>query len=570
MTDETPKDRDSARRSAESADSPLEPEQASSGSTQQADSQVDPARASSGATQQADTRDEGEGGLLRAGAVVSAMTMLSRVLGLVRDMVVANYFGAGSAADAFFLAFRIPNLFRRLFGEGAFAQAFVPVLAEYRSLRSPADVSALISAVSGSLGVSLLAFTALGVVAAPAFIYIFAAGYVYHDAAEKLVLATDMLRITFPYLFFIAMTAFAGAVLNTWQRFAPPAFTPVLLNLCLIAAAVLLRDAFDVPVMALAWGVLAAGIVQFLFQLPFLARIGQLPVPRVDFRDEGVRRVLALMLPALFAVSVGQINLLLDTVLASFLQTGSIAWLYYSDRLLELPLALFGIAIATVILPNLSKDHAKSDPEAFNAKLNWGLRLVLLLGVPASAALIFLARPLIGAIFYQGEMTPRDVDMAGMALQAYGVGLVALMFVKVLAPGYFARQDMRTPVRYGVVALVANMVLNLILVWPLQHAGLALATALAAFVNAGLLYVGLQRAGIFTALPGWSLLLARIAVATAGMVFALALLTPGLDVWLGHSLAARLALALGVSGAGVVVYGALLLAVGLRPAALRL
>ena len=508
--------------------------------------------------------------LFRAGAIVSTMTMLSRVLGLVRDMVIANYFGSSSAADTFFLAFRIPNLFRRLFGEGAFAQAFVPVLAEYRSRRSPAYVSAFIGAVSGSLGISLLAFTAFGVVAAPAFIHLFAAGYVYHDAAEKLALATDLLRITFPYLFFIAMTAFAGAVLNTWQRFAPPAFTPVLLNLCLIGAAVWLRDAFAVPVMALAWGVLAAGIFQFLFQLPFLARIGQLPVPRVDFRDAGVRRVLALMLPALFAVSVGQINLLLDTILASFLETGSIAWLYYSDRLLELPLALFGIAIATVILPNLSKDHAEADADAFNAKLNWGLRLVLLLGVPASAALIYLARPLIGSIFYQGEMTPRDVDQAGLALQAYGVGLVALMLVKVLAPGYFARQDTRTPVRYGLIALVTNMVLNLILVWPLAHAGLALATGLAAFVNAGLLFVGLQRTCVFRALPGWPLLIARIVIATTGMVAALSWMTPPLQVWLHLALLARLGLAMGVAVAGVVVYGLLLLVVGLRPSALRL
>ena len=509
------------------------------------------------------------GGLMGAGLVVSAMTLLSRVLGLVRDMVIANFFGAGSATDAFFLAFRIPNLFRRLFGEGAFAQAFVPVLAEYRSQRSPAAVRAFVGAVAGSLGVSLLAFTVLGIAAAPLFIHLFAAGYVYHGEEEKVLLATDLLRITFPYLFFIGLTAFAGAVLNTYRRFAPPAFAPVLLNLALIGSAVWLRDAFDAPVIALAWGVFVAGIAQLVLQLPFLARIGQLPVPRVDFRDEGARRVLTLMLPALFAVSVGQINLLLDTILASFLESGSLSWLYYSDRLLELPLALFAIAIATVILPTLSKDHAESDPEAFNRKLNWGLRLVLVLGVPASAALIFLARPLIGAIFYQGAMTPRDVDMAGFALQAYGVGLVGLMLVKVLAPGYFARQDTATPVRYGIVALVSNMVLNLILVWHLAHAGLALATGLAAFVNAGLLFGGLRRTGVFRALPGWPPLLARIGFATAGMVLALAWLTPGLDVWLDLALAPRLGLAAGVCAVGVVVYGALLLLVGVRPAALR-
>ncbi|MBS03488.1 MAG: murein biosynthesis integral membrane protein MurJ [Gammaproteobacteria bacterium] len=521
-------------------------------------------------TPPADNAGEGaDAGLLRAGFVVSSMTMLSRVLGLVRDMVIANFFGAGGAADAFFLAFRIPNLFRRLFAEGAFAQAFVPVLAEYRSQRSVEAVRAFVAAVSGTLGVTLLAFTALGVAAAPLLIQVFAAGFVYHGYEEKLALATDMLRITFPYLFFIALTAFAGAVLNTYQRFAPPAFAPVLLNLALIGSAIWLRDAFEAPVIALAWGVFVAGIAQLLLQMPFLARIGQLPVPRVDFGDAGVRRVLRLMVPALFAVSVGQINLLLDTILASFLETGSLSWLYYSDRLLELPLALFAIAIATVILPNLSRDHAEADPEAFNRKLNWGLRVVMLLGVPASAALVVLARPLIGAIFYQGAMTARDVDMAGLALQAYGVGLVGLMLVKVLAPGYFARQDTATPVRYGIVALTSNMVLNLILVWPLAHAGLALATGLAAFVNAGLLFGGLRRAGVFRALPGWPKLIAQITFATAGMVVSLVWLTPGLDVWLDLSLVPRLGLAAGVCTVGMVVYGALLLLVGIRPSALR-
>ena len=497
------------------------------------------------------------------------MTLLSRLLGLVRDMVIAHFFGAGGAADTFVLAFRIPNLFRRLFAEGAFANAFVPVLAEYRAHRSEGEVRALVNAVSGTLGFTLLAFTAFGVVAAPLFISLFAAGYVYHGESEKLELATQMLRITFPYLFLVSMTAFAGSVLNTYQRFAVPSFTPVLLNLSLIGSALFLQPWFEQPVMALAWGVMIAGVAQLVFQLPFLAQVGQLPRPGVAFSDPGVKRILTLMLPALFAVSVGQINLLLDTILASFLQTGSLAWLYYADRLLELPLALFGIAIATVILPNLSRDHARGAPEDFNLKLNWGLKVVCLLGLPASAALVYLAGPLITAIFYQGEMLASDVTMASRALQAYGVGLLPLMAVKVLAPGYFARQDIRTPVIYGVIALTTNMVMNLCLVWYLAHVGLALATGLSAMVNAGLLLRGLLRGGIFVPATGWAKFLLRAVLATAVMLSVLSLISPENAAWLEFPFWGRLGLIAGVSGVGVLTYGAALLLLGMRPAEFR-
>lgn len=504
-------------------------------------------------------------GLLKSSIIVSAMTMISRVFGLIRDMVIAYFFGAAAGADAFFLAFRIPNFFRRLFGEGAFSQAFVPVLSEYRSKRSKEDVQDLVDKVSGSLGISLIMLTMVGVLGAELVISVFAAGYLYHNEVDKFQLATDMLRLTFPYLFLISMTAFSGAVLNTFGRFAAPSFTPVLLNVSLITCAILLRPYLSEPVMALAWGVLIAGVAQLTFQLPFLASENVLPRPKVDFKDDGVRRIMALMLPAIFGVSVGQINLLVDTLLASFLPTGSLSWLYYSDRLLELPLALFGITIATVILPGLSREHAESSPEAFSATLDWSVKLVFLFGIPASFALAILSEELIATLFYQGEMTERDVSMAGMSLAAYGAGLLGHMLVKVLAPGYFARQDTRTPVRYGIVALTSNIVLNLLLVSQLKHVGLALATSLSAFLNAGLLYYGLRRDNVFKLAPGWTTFLAQITVALVAMYVCLYFLVPPIEVWLAEGLLIRLSYMLLICLAGAVIYAAVLYITGLRP-----
>ena len=416
-------------------------------------------------------------GLLRSSVVVGVMTMISRVLGLIRDVVVAGYFGASGASDAFFVAFKIPNFLRRLFAEGAFAQAFVPVLSEYRTQRDLDAVRLLVAKTAGSLGSVLLVVTLLGSVGSPLLAMLFAPGF-YMSGSPSYDLAAEMLRITFPYLMLISLTAFAGAILNSYQRFAVPAFTPVLLNLCLIGSAVYLSPLFDPPIMALAWGVLMAGAVQLIFQMPFLARLRLLPMPQSGWKDEGVRRILRLMLPALFGVSVAQINLLLDTVLASFLQTGSVSWLYYSDRLAELPLGVFGIAIATVILPSLSRKHAEKSGEQFAQMLDWAVRMVLLIGLPAALALILLAEPLLTTLFHYGQMSDRDVEMAAMSLRAYGVGLLAFMLIKVLAPGYFSRQDTKTPVKIAVKAMVANMVFNLMLIVPLAHAGLALATAL--------------------------------------------------------------------------------------------
>ncbi|SFI10263.1 putative peptidoglycan lipid II flippase [Modicisalibacter xianhensis] len=501
-------------------------------------------------------------GLLRSGLVVSMMTMLSRVLGLARDVVIAALFGAGSGADAFFVAFKIPNFMRRLFAEGAFNQAFVPVLSEYATQRSRAEVRELLDAVSGSLAVVLALITAAAIGLSPWLAWLFAPGFARDP--EKLALTAEMLQLTFPYLLLISLTAFSGSVLNTWNRFAIPAFTPVLLNISLIGAALWLTPWVSIPSMALAWGVLIAGAAQLAFQVPFLMRLGLMPTPWPKFRHPGVRRILKLMTPALFGVSVSQINLLLDTVLASFLAAGSVSWLYYSDRLVELPLGVFGIAIATVILPALSKRHAEQSTEHFAKMLDWAIRAVLLIGLPAALALAVLAEPLLISLFHYGAMTDRDIAMAAMSLRAYALGLIAFMLIKVLAPGYFARQDTATPVKIGMIAMVANMAFNLALILPLAHAGLALATALSAFLNAGLLARGLRRQGVLIFQPGWGRYAWQLgggcAVLTAGLWW----FSPDWQAWLAWSVWQR-ALVLGglvIGGAGI--YFAWLAACGIR------
>ncbi len=496
------------------------------------------------------------------------MTMLSRVLGLARDMVIARYFGAGEAADAFFVAFKIPNFLRRLFAEGAFNQAFVPVLSAYRQQETVSEVRGLVNAVAGSLGLVLLGVTLAAVLGAPLLTAIFAPGFL--DDGEKFALASDMLRITFPYLLLISLTAFAGSILNSYDRFAIPAFTPVLLNLAMICAAVFLSPIMETKIIALAWGVFIAGAIQLFFQLPFLMRLGLLPRPKVDYRHEGVRRIMTLMLPALFGVSVSQINLLLDTVLASFLQTGSVSWLYYSDRLSELPLGVFGIAIGTVILPSLSRKHADESKDQFAATLDWAVRAVLLIGLPAALALALLAEPLIATLFHYGEVTDRDVFMSAQSLRAYSAGLLAFMLIKVLAPGFFSRQDTKTPVKIAVLAMVANMVFNLALVFPLAHAGLALATALSAWLNAGLLWRGLIRDKVWHWQNGWPLFLGQIVGANAALAAIIVWLQPPIEQWLasdGYQRSLDMAV---MVGAGVAVYFLALAILGVRVRHFRL
>jgi putative peptidoglycan lipid II flippase len=518
--------------------------------------------------QSPETASEHDSALLKSSAVVGTMTMTSRVLGLVRDIVIASFIGATANADAFFVAFKVPNFLRRLFAEGAFSQAFVPVLAEYREGGSTALVRSLLDRVAGVLGGSLLMLTAIMVVGAPVVTAIFAPGFLTDP--HKYALTADMIRITFPYLFLISMTGFCGAILNSYGRFAVPAFTPVWLNLSLIGAALIAAPWFAEPVFALAWGVLFAGVIQLLFQLPFLYKIELLPRPRWDTQDEGVRKISRLMVPALFGVSVSQINLLLDTVLASFLPTGSVSWLYYSDRLTELPLGVFGIAIATVILPRLSSLQAIAQSDRFSETLDWGMRAVLLIALPASVALVILAEPILVTLFHYGALSARDVAMAALSLRAYSIGLLAFMLVKILAPGFYARQDMVTPVRIGITAMVANMILNLAFVvplylyWNIGHVGLALATSLAAFLNAGLLLHNLRRKGILTLQAGWSRFLWRLVIASSVMGLALFLLLPDMSAWFEWSWWQRsLELALLVS-AGLVAYLLAQLAMGTR------
>ncbi|MCH2158901.1 MAG: murein biosynthesis integral membrane protein MurJ [Oleiphilaceae bacterium] len=468
--------------------------------------------------------------LFRSSAIVGLMTMVSRFLGLARDVVVANFFGASAGADAFFVAFKIPNFFRRLFAEGAFSQAFIPVLADYKDGQDRDAVRTLLGSVLGVLGAVLFVFSLLAVLGAPWVTALFAPGFL--DEPAKYELASTMLQITFPYLFLISLTAFAGAVLNSYGNFAVPAFTPVLLNLSLIASAVFLTPLFAQPVIALAWGVFIAGVLQLFFQLPFLLRLGLLPRPILDYRHEGVRKIGALMLPAMFGVSVSQINLLLDTILASLLQTGSVSWLYYSDRLVELPLGVFGIAIATVILPALSANNAAKSEEAFSATIDWALKMVLLIGLPAALALIVLAEPLIAVLFHYGALNDTDVLQSAHSLRAYALGLLAFMFVKVLAPGFFARKDMRTPVKIGIYAMIANMVFNLALIWPLQHAGLALATAMSAWLNAICLLVVLKRQGVYKSGNGWFVFVIRLLGAVVAMVLVVSYLNSPTQEWL--------------------------------------
>ena len=491
------------------------------------------------------------------------MTLISRILGFVRDVVIARLFGASLAADAFFIAFKIPNLFRRLFAEGAFSQAFVPVLAEFREADGDPAVSRLINATSGTLAVVLFIVVAVGVIAAPLLITVFAPGFLQETA--KLDLATALLRLTFPYLLFISLTALAGAVLNTYGRFAIPAVTPALLNLALIGAALVLAPRLEQPVMALAVGVLVGGIAQLALQIVALWRLGFVPKPKVAFANAGVKKILRLMGPAMFGVSVAQINLMLDTLIASFLQTGSISWLYYSDRLVEFPLGIFGIALATVILPTLSARFSEGSSHSFSATLDWALRWVFLVGFPAAVGLAVLAAPMLSTLFQYGALAERDVIMASRSLVAYSGGLMGFIFIKVLAPGFFARQDTRTPVRIGIIAMSANMVMNLIFVFPLAHAGLALATTLSAYINAALLFAALRREGIYRSDTAWRPYLLRVVLAGGVMGLVLWWGTDPVSVWSAWDAWTRAGqLAMWVA-CGVAIYFSALWLSGLRP-----
>jgi putative peptidoglycan lipid II flippase len=510
--------------------------------------------------------------LFKSTAVTGGMTLISRITGLVRDMVFASLIGAGTgvAADAFYVAFRIPNFLRRIFGEGAFSQAFVPVFAEYKARASEEETRIFVDHVAGTFAAVLFGVTLIGVLAAPIFVMALAPGFLEDPAKYDLTVA--MLRIVFPYIFFISLVAMAAGILNTYGKFGAPAFTPVLLNLSLITCALLLAPHLKRPVLALAWGVFVAGGVQLAFQIPFLRGLRLLPRPRLAWREkhEGVGRVFRLMLPAIFGVSIAQVNLLVNTLLASFLVTGSVSWLYYSDRLMEFPLGVFGIALGTVILPSLSRRHATNSQDEFSHLLDWGLRWVCLVGIPASVALVVLAGPMLATLFHFGAFGADDVRKSGEALMAFSLGLLGFILVKILAPGFYARQDTKTPMRIGMIAMGANIGFSLLLVYPLKHVGLALAISLSAYVNAGLLYFWLRRHNVYRPLPGWGRFLAQVVVASAVMGGMLYWGVGDLDGWLSAHVYVRVARLAFWVAAGLAVFAAAVLALGLRPRELLL
>ena len=502
--------------------------------------------------------------LLKALATVSSMTLVSRVLGFVRDALIARIFGAGLATDAFFVAFRVPNLLRRLFAEGAFAQAFVPILADYRSREGEAGTKLLVDRTATLLALTLVGVSLLGIALAPVIIYVSAPGFSAN--AEKFDMTVAMLRVTFPYIFFISLVSLAGGILNTWRKFAVPAFTPSLLNVSFIVCALFFAPYFNPPVMVLAWAVFLGGVLQLGLQIPYLARIGMLPRPRLAWRDPGVRRILLLMGPAVLGVSVGQLSLVINTIFASFLENGSVSWLYYADRLMEFPTGLLGVALGTVLLPSLSKFHAEKDTESFNRLLDWGLRLTLMLALPAAIALALLAVPLIATLFHYGAFSTHDLMMTREALMAYAVGLLGLIMVKVLAPGFYARQDIRTPVKIAIFTLLATQVLNAALIVPLKHAGLALSIGLGACLNAALLLSRLKSHGIYKPQPGWLAFMAKLAVALGVMTLILWFAMGSHAWWLQAGAALRVGGLCALVVLGSTAYFATLFACGFRPA----
>jgi len=511
---------------------------------------------------------------MKSGIIVSVMTLISRVLGLIRDIVIAKVMGDGPLADAFLLANKIPNFFRRLFAEGAFAQAFVPVLNEYHTkdeLNGTNETRKLIAQVSGTLGVIITIVTLIGMIASPLFIVLFGFGWFVDwindgPQAPQFELASTLLSITFPYLWFMSFTALSGAILNTFGKFAVSSFTPVLLNVGIIVSAIYLSPYIESPAHALAWGVFIGGLAQFLFQIPFLRKAGVLVKPRWAWRAEGVTKIRKLIVPALFGVSVTQINLLLDTMIATLLGLGAISWLYYADRLLEFPLGLFGIGIATVILPSLSKLHAKQNNQEFSDTISWGLKIVSLFGWPALAGLMVLAQPIIMVMFMSGEFTEKTVLQVSYALFAYLSGLISFMFIKILAPAYYARQDTKTPVKIGIKCMVANMIFNIMLAPFFSYVGLAMATALSATLNAFLLYQGLKSGGVFQLSKATKWFMARIVISASIMACVVYWLSPVFEVWLAMPLTDQIIKLFSCISLGMLSYFISIVLLGIRVA----
>ena len=477
--------------------------------------------------------------LLKTLASVGGMTTISRILGFIRDSIIARVFGVGVSTDAFFVAFKIPNLLRRISAEGAFTQAFVPILSEYKTKKTKIEVNVLISKVATLLGIFLVLITFLGVFGAPWLIYISAPGFI--SEPEKFNLTVNLLQITFPYIFFISLVSMAGGILNTYGKFVVPAFTPVWLNISFIVAALYFSDFFEQPIKVLAWAVFFGGVLQLFFQIPFLKKIGCIPEINLDLKDKGVWRVLKLMGPAVIGVSIMQISLLINTIFASFLSSGSVSWLYYADRLMEFPAGVLGVALSTILLPNLSKSFSKKKTADYSELINWGLRFGILIAVPAATALAILAIPLISTLFYYGVFTKTDIVMTQYALIAYSIGLVGLILIKILAPAFYAQQNVKTPVKIALFTLFCTQFMNLIFIGYLKHAGLALAIGLGACINAGLLFYHLKKGKVFKLNPGWFMFLIKIFFAAFIMALGLFYFKGTIDLWINYSAFSRFA-----------------------------
>ncbi len=501
--------------------------------------------------------------LLKALATVSSLTLVSRILAFVRDVLIARIFGAGMATDAFFVAFKLPNLLRRLFAEGAFSQAFVPIFGEYKNRCGHDETKLLVDHVTTMLALILFAVTLVGIIAAPILVYISAPGFL--KDAEKFELTVQLLRITSPYIFFISLVSVAAGILNTYNKFWVPAFAPVLLNLCFIGGALWLAPYCDPPVTALAWAVFIAGIVQLAFQIPFLKKIGMLPSIRFSLKDEGMRRVIRQMGPAVFGVSIAQISLIINTIFASFLVAGSVSWLYYADRLMEFPSGILGAALGTILLPSLSKCHADSNTAEYSRLLDWGLRLTIMLTLPAALALGMIGVPLLATFFQHGAFAAHDVLMTRQALVGYSAGLIGMILVKILAPGFYARQDIKTPVKIGIVTLLATQAMNALFIGWIQHAGLALSIGLGACLNSAILFHYLRKRGIYQPEPGWAKFFVKVGIALAALALSLWFGMGAEQSWLDtHGWLRIMRLSALVAG-GIVVYFAVLGAMGFRP-----
>lgn len=503
--------------------------------------------------------------LLRSLATVSGLTLLSRILAFARDVLIARVFGAGAATDAFFVAFKLPNLLRRMFAEGAFSQAFVPIFGEYKHQRGQAETKLLVDHVTTMLALILFVVTLLGIIAAPILVYISAPGFAADT--QKFELTVQLLRYTSPYIFFISLVAVAAAILNTYNKFWVPAFAPVLLNVCFIAAALWLAPYCHPPVLALAWAVLVAGVVQLAFQIPFLKQVGMLPTLRLNWRDPGMWRVIKQMGPAVFGVSIAQISLIINTIFASFLVAGSVSWLYYADRLMEFPSGLLGAALGTILLPSLSKCFASGNTLEYSKLLDWGLRLTMMLTLPAALALGMIAVPLLATFFQRGEFSSHDVVMTSYALIGYSVGLLGIILVKILAPGFYARQDIRTPVKIGIVTLFATQAMNALFAYGmgLQHAGLALSIGLGACLNSAILFHYLRKHDIYRPEPGWAKFLLKIGIAVLVLATVLWFGMGSEQSWLTGSGWGRIGRLAALVVGGVLAYFATLAALGFRP-----